>query len=114
MNDCIFCNIANGDVPAQRVYESDAVVAFRDLNPVAPTHVLIVPRKHISTLDTADAEDQAVLGDMLLAAKEVAKLEGITEAGYRLVFNAGPDGGQLVMHVHAHLLGGRRLGWPPG
>lgn len=109
--DCIFCRIAAGDVPASMVHESAQVVAFRDVNPKAPTHVLLIPRAHVSSL--AELDDPALGGTLLEAAREVARAEGLTK-GWRLVTNVGTDGGQSVAHLHLHLLGGRALGWPPG
>ncbi len=114
MQDCIFCKIAAGEVPADKVYEDDTVVAFRDLNPQAPTHLLIVPRRHIATLNDVGPEDEAVIGRMYGAAREIAESEGFAEAGYRTLINCNDAGGQVVFHVHMHLLAGRRLGWPPG
>jgi len=109
---CIFCRIASGEIPAARVAESDAAVAFRDLNPQAPVHVLVVPRRHVASL--ADAAEGDELGALLLLAREVARLEGIADRGYRVVTNSGADAGQTVHHLHLHVLGGRALGWPPG
>ncbi|MBU0501386.1 MAG: histidine triad nucleotide-binding protein [Gammaproteobacteria bacterium] len=114
MTDCIFCKIAAGDIPATKLYEDDRVVAFRDLNPQAPTHLLVIPRRHIATLNDLELDDAALIGSMYLAAKEVAAAEGIAEAGYRTVFNCNRDGGQEVFHLHLHVLGGRQMSWPPG
>ena len=111
--DCIFCRIARGEVPAQLVYEEDRVVAFRDLNPQGPTHVLVIPRRHVPGLHAA-GDDPALLGELLVAAQLIAEREGLGERGYRVVINSGPDAGQSVDHLHVHLLGGRRFGWPPG
>ena len=111
---CIFCQIAAGELPAEIVYETDDVLAFRDLNPVAPTHVLIIPRQHIQAPSALDAATAPVMGEIFLAAGQVAAQIGLTERGYRLVMNEGRDGGQSVFHMHLHLLGGRRLTWPPG
>ena len=113
MSKTLFQRIADREIPAQIVYEDDQVVAFRDINPQAPTHILIVPRKPIARIGEAGAEDQAVLGQLLLKAAEVARQVGLTN-GYRLVFNNGRDGGEAVPHLHCHILGGRALGWPPG
>lgn len=113
MSKTLFQRIADREIPAQIVYEDDQVVAFRDINPQAPTHILIVPRKPIARIGEAAAEDQAVLGHLLLKAAEVARQVGLTN-GYRLVFNNGRDGGEAVPHLHCHILGGRALGWPPG
>jgi histidine triad (HIT) family protein len=113
MSGCIFCKIASGDIPAKKVLEDDDVLAFHDLNPQAPVHVLVVPRKHIASLDEANEEDRALLGRILLAVRELArKLE--IESGYRVVNNCGGSAGQSVFHFRFHLLGGRAMGWPPG
>jgi histidine triad (HIT) family protein len=112
MADCVFCSIANGTIPATKVHETDDVVAFHDLNPAAPVHVLVIPRKHIATLDDAQEADALLLGKMMRAASEVAaKLE--IENGYRVVMNVQAGAGQSVFHVHLHVLGGRAFSWPP-
>jgi histidine triad (HIT) family protein len=110
MTDCLFCKILDGEIPADIVFESETAIAFRDINPRAPTHVLIIPRKHIATLNDIAAEDEAIVGSLYSAAREIAAEEGIAEEGYRAVMNCG----QTVFHIHLHLLGGRLLGWPPG
>ncbi len=110
--DCLFCNIAAGKIPAKIVYESDKVVAFEDIAPQAPTHLLIIPKQHIATLD--DLEDPALAGHILLTAKKLAAERGLTNDGYRTVINCNTDGGQVVFHLHCHLLGGRKMTWPPG
>ncbi len=112
--DCLFCKIAQGTVPAEIVYQDSQVVAFNDLHPHAPHHKLIIPRKHIATLNEAGEEDTALLGHLLLTATKLAKDNNIAEEGYRLVINTNPGAGQTVFHIHVHLLGGRRLTWPPG
>ncbi|MDQ2666077.1 MAG: histidine triad nucleotide-binding protein [Gemmatimonadota bacterium] len=109
---CLFCRIARKEIPATIVYENEAVVAFRDIDAKAPTHVLIIPRTHVASLD--DATDAHMLGSLQLAAAEIARNEGLVSGGYRTVMNNGADAGQSVFHVHLHLLGGRKLGWPPG
>jgi histidine triad (HIT) family protein len=114
MDDCIFCKIAAGEIPAELVYEDDSVVAFRDLNPQAPTHVLVIPRAHIATLNELRPQDEAIVGRMYGAAREIAAREGLAEAGYRTVVNCNEAGGQTVFHIHLHLLGGRMMHWPPG
>lgn len=114
MSGCIFCKVAGGEIPADVVYENDQLVAFRDLNPQAPTHILIIPRKHIATLNDLEEADANLMGKLILAAKEVARQEGIDEAGYRTLFNCNASAGQTVFHIHLHLLGGRAMGWPPG
>lgn len=113
-SDCIFCRIASGEIPAAVVHRDEHVVAFRDLHPQAPVHVLVIPREHVASLDAATDEHGALLGRLYLAARDVARAEGIAEDGYRTVLNVGADGGQTVHHVHVHVLGGRSLGWPPG
>ena len=113
-DDCLFCKIVAGDIPATIVLDNDDVVAFRDLNPVAPTHVLVIPKRHIVGADHVTAEDGAAVAAMFVAAKEVAVKDGIAESGYRTVFNVGADSGQSVPHLHLHVLGGRKMAWPPG
>jgi histidine triad (HIT) family protein len=112
--NCPFCRIAAGTLPSTQIYSDAEVVAFRDLHPAAPTHVLIIPRWHIPDVSAADAEDGALLVALVRAANAIARQEGIAESGYRLVWNVGPDAGQSVFHLHLHLLGGRPFGWPPG
>ncbi len=112
MTDCVFCSIANGKIPARKVLENDDVVAFHDLNPAAPVHVLVIPRRHIATLDDAQPGDQALLGRMLHTAKSVAEVSGL-ENGYRVVMNVQAGAGQSVFHIHLHVLGGRSFSWPP-
>ena len=114
MPDCLFCSIAAGDVPSDTVLETDDVVAFRDVNPQAPVHVLVVPRRHVGDLHLLDAGDDALLGELVRVAQRVAEQEGIATGGYRVVANVGPDAGMSVPHLHLHVLGGRRMGWPPG
>ena len=114
MSDCIFCKIASGEIPSDRVYEDDRLVAFRDLNPQAPTHILVIPKKHLSTLLDAELEDVDLLGRLQIAAVEIARDEGLDEDGFRLVTNCLEGAGQSVFHIHVHLLGGRPLRWPPG
>jgi len=113
-SDCLFCKILAGDVPAELVYESNEAIAFRDVNPQAPSHVLIIPRQHIETINDLDPGDAALVGNLFLVAQQVAKDEGIAENGYRVVMNCNADAGQTVFHLHLHMLGGRRLDWPPG
>lgn len=111
---CLFCRIAAGEIPAKLVYEDDDVVAFRDINPQAPTHILIIPRRHIASVNDLEAGDAELVGRLYLVARELAEREGIAQSGYRLVLNTGPGAGQTVDHIHLHLLGGRPLHWPPG
>jgi histidine triad (HIT) family protein len=112
--NCIFCKIGRGEVPSTVVHEEEDLLAFRDLNPQAPTHVLVIPRRHVASINDLDDEDEGLAGRLLLAARRVAAAEGLAEDGYRLVINTGGDGGQTVHHLHLHVLGGRRMGWPPG
>lgn len=114
MEDCLFCRIASKKIPSAAVYEDDELFAFDDIRPQAPVHVLIIPKLHFASLNEADEDKRALLGRLLGAAREIAKLKGVDRTGYRVVFNTGPDSGQEVTHIHAHLLGGRRLAWPPG
>ena len=111
-DDCLFCRIVRGEIPATVVHKDDHVVAFRDINPQAPVHVVIVPREHVASLN--DATDAEMLGRLSLAASDIARREGIADSGYRTVVNTNRAAGQTVFHVHLHLLGGRSLGWPPG
>lgn len=111
---CLFCKIVAKQIPAKIAFEDDDVVAFHDINPVAATHVLVIPKKHIATLNDATPEDAALLGKLLLAAKRVAEQEGRTGDGYRTVINSGPNAGQTVFHIHVHVIGGRPMAWPPG
>jgi histidine triad (HIT) family protein len=113
MANCLFCRIVKGEVPAKRVYEDEHTYAFEDINPKAPTHVLIIPKKHIVGLKEAEGEDAELIGRCHLVAAEIARKRGI-ENGYRTVLNVGPGSGQSVFHLHVHLLGGRILSWPPG
>ena len=113
MPDCIFCRIIRGEAPAKKVYEDERAFVFEDINPQAPTHVLIIPKKHIVGLKEAQAEDAEIIGYLHLVAAQIARERGI-ENGYRTVFNVGPRAGQSVFHLHLHLLGGRSLRWPPG
>ncbi len=112
-DDCLFCRIVNRDIPADVVWESEDVLAFRDISPQAPTHVLVIPKTHLRSLADASDQDGDVLGKVMLAARDVARAEGVGD-GFRLVVNTGEDGGQTVFHLHAHVLGGRGLTWPPG
>ena len=111
-DSCLFCRIARKEIPATIVFEDETLVAFRDIDAKAPTHVLVIPREHIASLN--DATDASLLGAMQIAAAKIARSEGIADSGYRTVMNCGADAGQTVFHVHLHLLGGRKLAWPPG
>ena len=112
--NCIFCKIVAGEIPAAKIFEDERAVVFRDINPQAPTHALVIPRAHVASLNEARADDAALLGHLLLVAARVAYEEGLAEGGYRTVINTGAEAGQTVFHIHVHLLGGRRLTWPPG
>lgn len=112
--DCIFCKIASGEISSDLVYQDDDVVAFRDLHPQAPHHILIIPREHVATLNDFDKDHQQVLGGMLLAAQKIAADLGVASDGYRVAVNCNGHGGQTVFHTHMHFLAGRQMGWPPG
>lgn len=113
-SQCLFCRIAAGEIPSDQVYSDDDVYAFRDINPAAPQHILVIPRKHLSSLNDAGAEDQALMGKLLLSARAIAHEQGFAGDGYRTVINTGDHGGQTVFHIHVHVLSGRNLSWPPG
>lgn len=112
--DCLFCKVLAGDIPADIVYQSDTAIAFRDINPQAPTHVLVIPRKHIATINDIGPEDHEIVGSLYAAAAQIAKDEGFADEGYRAVMNCNEGAGQTVFHLHLHVLGGRGLTWPPG
>ena len=114
MADCLFCGIASGEIPGDIVYRDDSVVAFRDIDPKAPVHLLIIPRKHIASVMELGAGDGETLGHAMEVARRLAQENGLSERGFRVVVNCGPDAAQSVDHIHLHLLGGRALGWPPG
>ena len=114
MTDCLFCRIVAGDVPSTEVHSTGATYAFRDINPAAPTHVLVVPRRHIQDAGSIGPGDGEILAEMLVAAQAVARTEGLAERGYRLLFNVGEDALNSVPHLHLHVVGGRQMGWPPG
>ena len=113
-SNCLFCKILAGEIPADIVYESETAIAFRDINPQAPTHVLIIPRKHIARINDIGEDDQSIVGSLFSAAREIATAEGMADEGYREVMNCNEAAGQTVFHIHLHLLGGRDLLWPPG
>ena len=112
--DCLFCKIVAGEIPADIVYESDDAIAFRDINPKAPTHVLVIPRQHISTINDIAVEDEALVGKLFTVAREIASADGVAEDGYRVTMNCNEAAGQSVFHIHLHVLGGRQFDWPPG
>jgi histidine triad (HIT) family protein len=114
MSDCLFCRIVAGEIPADKVLETEELIAFRDIDPKAPVHLLVIPKRHIESLGLAGDADAGILGKILTACRDLAEKEGIAEEGYRVVNNCGRDGGQAVFHIHFHLLGGRAMAWPPG
>jgi histidine triad (HIT) family protein len=114
MSDCLFCKIGDGLIPSARVFEDDRCFAFRDINPQAPTHVLVVPRRHIPTLNDLTPEDEGLVGHLIAVAAQIARDEGHSESGWRTLFNVNAGAGQTVFHIHLHVLGGRPFGWPPG
>lgn len=114
MSDCLFCKMVAGEIKPDVVSESEQLLAFRDIAPQAPTHILIIPKRHIATLNDLTSEEGELVGSMILMARQIAADQGLAERGYRLLFNCNADGGQAVYHIHLHLLGGRKLGWPPG
>jgi len=114
VSDCLFCKINNGDIPADMLYQDDDVSVFRDISAQAPCHFLVIPKKHISTINDLDNSDAGLVGKMFLAAQDIARQQGISESGYRTVMNCNDDGGQTVHHIHLHVLGGRAMSWPPG
>lgn len=111
--DCLFCKIVAGSIPAKKVKEDDLMLAFHDIQPVAPTHILVIPKKHLASMAEAQSKDHALLGHLILKAAEIAREQGLSK-GYRLVVSTGPEGGQTVDHLHLHILGGRQMHWPPG
>ena len=113
MEGCLFCKIARKEIPADVVYEDERAVAFRDINPQAPTHVLVIPRAHVATLNDISAEHEPDLGHLYVAAAKIAEAEGIAQSGYRAIMNCNKDAGQSVFHLHLHVLGGKAMGWPP-
>lgn len=114
MTDCVFCKIANHEIPARVVHEDGDVVAFEDIQPQAPTHIQVIPRRHIARISDLGDEDGALVAKVFLTARRIATERGLDQRGYRLVANCGSDGGQAVFHIHLHLLGGRQMSWPPG
>ena len=114
MSDCLFCKITQGEIPADIIFENDDVLAFNDVNPQAPVHLLIIPKKHISTVNDMTDDDQLIMGKLFSAAKAIAKQKGVSDDGYRLVVNCNEKAGQTVFHIHMHMLADRALTWPPG
>lgn len=111
MSSCLFCKIASRELSSETVYEDDKFFAFKDINPISPVHILIIPKKHIETIEHIEPEDQELIGELFLAAKKIAKEQGVSESGYRLIFNVGKNAGQAVDHLHLHLIGGKKLTW---
>lgn len=114
MSDCIFCKIIVGEIPSTKIHEDEQILAFRDINPVASTHILIIPKKHIASINEITLDDEQLVGHMFTTAQSLAAEEGIAESGYRLIINVGPDGGQEVYHLHLHLIGGQKMRHPMG
>ncbi len=114
MSSCLFCRIVTREIPAEIVHENDHVIAFRDVRPVAPTHVLVIPKRHLEAVREAQDSDAELLGQVMLGARDAARALGLVSGGYRVVMNNGEDAGQTVFHLHAHVIGGRTLAWPPG
>ena len=114
MTDCLFCKIINGEIPGDIVYENDSVLAFNDINPIAPVHILIIPKEHIATINDLEEKHTQTMGELFLAAKKIASEKGFSESGYRTVFNCNKDAQQTVFHIHLHLIAGRQMTWPPG
>ncbi len=114
MSDCLFCKIVDKKIPAKVVHEDDQILAFDDIHPQAPVHTLVIPKRHVATIQDCGAQDQSLLGQLMLTCAKVAKLKGLAESGYRVAMNTGADGGQTVFHLHLHVMGGRHMGWPPG
>lgn len=114
MNDCLFCKIIQGEIPSDTLFENEDVIAFRDINPVAPLHALVIPKQHIAMINDLETQHSETIGKLFLAAKHIAKQEGYSEDGYRVVMNCGEAAGQTVFHLHLHLIAGRDLSWPPG
>ena len=114
MDNCIFCKIVKGEIPSEKVYEDEEILVFKDIQPAAPIHVVVIPKKHINNLNEINEEDSKIIGNIFISIKKVADKLGMSENGYRVVSNCGKDGGQTVEHIHFHLLGGRSLQWPPG
>ena len=114
MEDCLFCKIVNKEIPAEVVFENETIIAFEDINPQAPIHILLIPKEHFTSLNDVTEEKKEILGELLIKARQIAKEKGLANNGYRIVLNTGKDSGQAVFHIHFHLFGGRRMTWPPG
>ena len=114
MDNCLFCKIINGEITATKIYENEHIIAFNDIDPKAPIHILVIPKKHIRSINELNSSDINLAGEIILAAKKIAKDQGVDSKGFRVVFNTNDDGGQTVYHIHMHIMGGRQLQWPPG
>lgn len=114
MDNCLFCKIINGDIASKKVYENEHIIAFNDIDPKAPIHILVIPKKHIRSINELNSSDINLAGEIILAAKKIAKDQGVDSKGFRVVFNTNDDGGQTVYHIHMHIMGGRQMQWPPG
>lgn len=114
MSTCLFCKIVQKAIPAKIIFEDKLTIAFKDIDPQAPTHLLVIPKKHLESMETITSQDKNVLGHIILVARDLAQKQGHTRGGYRLIINSGPDAGQSVFHIHVHVLAGRKLTWPPG
>ncbi|MBT4783971.1 MAG: histidine triad nucleotide-binding protein [Candidatus Marinimicrobia bacterium] len=114
MDNCLFCKIINGEITATKIYENEHIIAFNDIDPKAPIHILVIPKKHIRSINELNSSDINLAGEIILAAKKIAKDQGIDSKGFRVVFNTNDDGGQTVYHIHMHIMGGRQMQWPPG
>ena len=114
MDNCLFCKIINGEITAKKVYENEHIIAFNDIDPKAPIHILVIPKKHIRSINELNSSDINLAGEIILAAKKIAKDQGVDSKGFRAIFNTNDDGGQTVYHIHMHIMGGRQMQWPPG
>jgi histidine triad (HIT) family protein len=114
MDNCLFCKIINGEITATKIYENKHIIAFNDIDPKAPIHILVIPKKHIRSINELNSSDINLAGEIILAAKKIAKDQGVDSKGFRVVFNTNDDGGQTVYHIHMHIMGGRQMQWPPG
>ena len=114
MDNCLFCKIVAGEIPCKKVYENKSIIAFKDIDPKAPIHILVIPKKHIRSINELKKNDKGLAGELLLAAQKISEIEEIDESGFRTIFNTNEDGGQTVYHIHMHIMGGRKMIWPPG
>jgi histidine triad (HIT) family protein len=114
MDNCLFCKIVAGEIPCKKVYENKSIIAFQDIDPKAPIHILVIPKKHIRSINELKKSDKTIAGELLLAAQKISEIEEINDSGFRTIFNTNDDGGQTVYHIHMHIMGGRKMTWPPG